>query len=204
MLRVIRNAISRAKKIREIKNQIKAYDSNLKIVLGASGVSQDCWIPTDINLLDITKISDWKRLFKKDQISILLAEHVWEHLSSEDAYLAGKNCYHFLKKGGFLRVAVPDGYHPDKSYIDYVKPGGFGSGSDDHKVLYNHKTLKDLFVSVGFEGRLLEYWDEYGKFHFEDWDPLDGLIHRSKRFDKRNSENKLVYTSIILDAIKTK
>ena len=48
---------------------------------------------------------------------------------------------------------------------------------------------------------MLEYFDDFGNFHFEDWSPEDGIIHRSKRFDQRNKES-LVYTSIILDARK--
>lgn len=37
-----------------------------------------------------------------------LAEHVWEHLSLEDAHRATRNCYRFLRPGGRLRLAVPD------------------------------------------------------------------------------------------------
>ncbi len=43
----------------------------------------------------------------------------------------------------------------------------------------------------------LEYFDEHGKFHAKDRDVLQGKIHRSARFDERNEDNKLNYTSII-------
>lgn len=36
-------------------------------------------------------------------------------------------------------MAVPDGFHPSAEYVDGAKPGGSGSCSDDHKVLYSIK-----------------------------------------------------------------
>lgn len=42
-----------------------------------------------------------------------------------------------LKPGGYVRVAVPDGFHPDPAYIEMGRPGGYGTGSP------------------GFEGRTL-------------------------------------------------
>jgi predicted SAM-dependent methyltransferase len=101
-----------------------------------------------------------------------------------------------------LRVAVPDGFCPDEKYLDYVRPGGTGAGSDDHKYLYNHLTFAELFLKAGFRIKLLEYYDSKGKFHFVDWNPEDGKIRRSRRFDKRNKDGVLKYTSVILDAYK--
>jgi predicted SAM-dependent methyltransferase len=49
---------------------------------------------------------------------------------------------------------------------------------------------------------LYEYFDGAGRFHFTEWSPEDGMIHRSKRFDKRNRAGKLGYPSIVLDAVK--
>ena len=54
------------------------------------------------------------------------------------------NCYEFLRPGGRLRIAVPDGFHPEPGYIEYVRPGGTGIGADDHKVLYNYQSLRKL------------------------------------------------------------
>lgn len=53
-----------------------------------------------------------------------LAEHVWEHLSLEDAHRATRNCYRFLRPGGRLRLAVPD---PDW-YLFPLKSGARNSG----------------------------------------------------------------------------
>lgn len=125
-----------------------------------------------------------------------------EHLDARDAVLATQNCFKYLAPGGYIRVAVPDGFHPDENYINYVKPGGWGAGSEDHHVLYTYHTLKAVFASTGFDVTLLEYFDERGTFHYQEWSPADGMIMRSKRFDERNRTRELSYTSIILDAKK--
>lgn len=176
--------------------------NKLKIVVGAANTTFPGWHATNIEVLNMLKDEDWLRYFSPDTVEAILAEHVWEHLSQENGLLAAKNCYRFLKPGGRLRVAVPDGHHPNPAYIDDVKPGGSGSGADDHKVLYNYRTFSELFSSVGFTVVPLEYFDENGQFVANNWDQSDGMIFRSKRFDERNVGGKLIYTSIVLDAIK--
>jgi predicted SAM-dependent methyltransferase len=178
------------------------YRSHLRIVIGSSGIYDDDWIPTEIEFLNILKKDHWERYFRQNSIDAILAEHVWEHLTPEDAKIAAQFCFGYIKPGGYLRIAVPDGFHPNKDYIDQVKVGGIGEGADDHKVLYYYHTIAELFINIGFDVILLEFFDEDGIFHIEDWDPQGGTIVRSLRFDKRNDCGRLMYTSIILDAIK--
>jgi predicted SAM-dependent methyltransferase len=208
----ILNAYSMLRKIKhKIRHQYKKFKLRmmvgsipLRIVIGASGVFSKGWIPTDIEQLNLLKLEDWRRYFQPDSIDAILAEHVWEHLSESAAYQAAKNCFFFLKPSGYIRVAVPDGYHPSLDYRKAVEPGGSGSGSDDHKALYNYRSLTHIFESAGFEVKLLEYFDEKGIFHRKDWHDEDGLINRSSKHDKRNFDGKLNYTSIIIDALKVK
>ena len=174
----------------------------LRIVLGASGIFDSGWIPTDIGVLDILNERHWRRSFAENSIDAILAEHVWEHLTPQQGLCAARHCLRFLKPGGYLRVAVPDGFHPDPSYIEWVRVGGNGPGADDHKVLYTCDTFRGLFESAGFQVTLLEHFDNAGVFHATDWDPAAGTIHRSRRFDDRNRDGRLNYTSIILDARK--
>ena len=160
------------------------------------------WLYTDINSLDITKASEWQKYFRFLKLDNIMSEHVWEHLNEQDTELANKNCYRFLKSKGVLRLAVPDGFHPDKNYIEHVRPGGIGPGADDHKILYNYRTLKARLEQSGFQVRLLEYWDEQRQFHSFDWTDDGGRIERSKRYDERNKNGELKYTSLIVDAEK--
>ena len=173
-----------------------------RIVVGADGVFQAGWIPTDIQNVNLLKPEDWERYFSENSLAAILAEHVWEHLTEEEGLAAAKTCHRYLKPGGYLRVAVPDGQHPDPEYVAWIKPGEPGPGPKYHKTLYTYQTLTELFERAGFEVQLLEYFDEYGEFHYQDWDAEDGMIHRSRRFDERNRDGELSFTSIILDARK--
>ncbi len=174
-----------------------------KIIIGACNTKFNGWKSVDREVLDLLVENNWLNYFKPNSIDAILAEHVWEHLTPDEAILAAKICFKFLKPGeGYLRVAVPDGFHPDPNYIMCVKPCGSGYGADDHKVLYTYRSLVKIFASVGFDVFLLEYFDEQGKFHYMEWNISDGFIQRSKRFDYRNVNGVLSYTSIILDARK--
>ena len=184
---------------------LRLRDGKMRFNVGSGGINPDnTWFATDIDTLNLTKEKHWKELLLFLKLDNIMAEHVWEHLNDTDTKLANTNCFKYLKKNGVLRLAVPDGFHPDKDYIDYVRPGGTGMGSDDHKILYTYKTMKDKLEAVGFKVVLLEYWDESGNFHFVDWNDGNGRISRSRRYDERNSSGKLNYTSLIVDAIKLK
>jgi predicted SAM-dependent methyltransferase len=178
-------------------------NKKIKFNIGSAGINPDeTWVATDIDELDITKQSDWRKHLFFLRLDNIFAEHVWEHLTELETELANRNCYRFLRKNGTLRLAVPDGYNPDKNYIEYVRPGGNGAGADDHKILYNYKIMTQRLEEVGFKVNLLEYWDEFGKFHFVEWSDEGGRVERSRRYDSRNINDVLGYTSLIIDAVK--
>ena len=174
-----------------------------KVTIGSAGISSPGWLATDQDTLDIVDRESFLRYWKPNSLEAFVAEHVWEHLTEKEAMQASANCYEFLRLGGRLRIAVPDGFHPDPVYIECVRPGGTGPGADDHKVLYNYQSLKEQLEKAGFIVSLLEYWDEDGNFHFKEWSSEDGHIRRSKRYDPRNQDGSLTYTSLIVDAIKS-
>lgn len=191
------------KNIEELKNIIESKEE-LKIIVGDGDlISSSDWISTDIDILDVTDTNKWELIFNENKISNVFSEHVWEHLSIEESKIANLNIFNNLKKGGILRIAVPDGYNPDPNYIEYVRPGGSGAGAWDHKQLYDYKLLKQNLEKIGFKVNLLEYWDEFGNFNFVEWDTDHGKVIRSKRFDDRNKNGQLNYTSLIVDAIKS-
>lgn len=173
-----------------------------RMVVGASGHFPPGWLCTELETLNLLRPDDWAGIFDENSIDAILAEHVWEHLSEREGVVAARTCHRFLRPGGYVRAAVPDGLHPDAEYIDSVKPGGSGAGADDHKVLYTCETFERVFKEAGFTTKMLEYHDADGRFQFIDWDPRDGFIRRSRRFDPRNQGGSTKYTSIILDAVK--
>ena len=201
-----------------------ATSATKKIVIGAWSKFDSGWVPTQREFLDLTNPSHWRDYFQPDSVDAMLAEHVWEHITPEEGLAAAKLCHTYLKPGGTLRVAVPDGLHPDPRYVDLVKadalnpapgdaPDG-GGNSASHKALYTYRSLRELFEQAGFRVVLYEYFDEQGAFHCQEWDAKGGTISRSKRFDPRNHNGQLAsvypgtiddylsYSSIILDAVK--
>lgn len=175
---------------------------SVKIVVGASGFFPAGWTPTEMDFMNLLRPRDWQRFFRPDSIDIILAEHVWEHLTPADGLAALRHCQHYLKKGGYIRIAVPDGYNPDPAYQAMVRPGGTGAGADDHKLLYNHELLARQMEQAGLTPRRLEYFDIHGHFHAEEWSRESGFIYRSRRFDPRNTPGHLGYTSLIMDGVK--
>ncbi len=177
----------------------------MKVIIGAGQTKYEGWISTQESDLNLLSISDWNKLFSIESIDVLLAEHVWEHMTQEEGILAAKNCYKYLKPGGYIRCAVPDKNFKNEWYQNMVKVGGPGPADHPaatHKILYDFETLKSVFECAGFEVSLLEYCDYNGDFHFTYWNENDGMIGRSFRYDTRNSIEKLRMVSVIVDAKK--
>lgn len=178
----------------------------IRIVIGASHYQNNPnWIHTQEDNLNLLIRDNWLQQFKKNSISVILAEHVWEHLTYEQGIQAAVTCFEFLKPHGYIRCAVPDGNFPDPKYQQLVQIGGPGPDNHPaatHQIVYTYQTLSKMFQTAGFKTNLLEYCDEGGKFHHFPWNPEDGVIYRSFPFDHRNKNGKIGFVSIILDAIK--
>ncbi|WP_339146175.1 MULTISPECIES: SAM-dependent methyltransferase [unclassified Sutcliffiella] len=179
---------------------------DIKLVIGAGEYNNNPdWIHTQEKELNLLDRDTWNDRFDINSITAILAEHVWEHLTYEEGIEAAKMCYKYLKPKGYIRCAVPDAYFQDDSYQNIVKIGGPGPKDHpaaSHKIVHNYKTLKQMFETAGFEINLLEYCDEQGKFHYNEWNGADGVIFRSKKYDPRNQGEKPVFPSLILDAFK--
>ncbi len=186
----------------QVKKASKRSSGGYKVIIGANTTRYPGWIATDYPELDITDPNLIKKYFPKGSVDIFLSEHVFEHLTIKQMTAALKNCKECLSKGGYIRIAVPDGFHPDEGYINQVRPGGWGDGALDHKALYDYKSLTAIIENAGFQVRLLEWFDEKAEFHFIDWQRESGFIQRSSRYDERNRDRALAYTSLIVDAIK--
>lgn len=188
----------------KIKKQISAYSKQdkLKIIIGSGGTNYEGWIPTDLPHFDILKESDWKYFFNQNEIDNILAEHVLEHLSKSDVDIALHFASQYLKKGGCFRIAVPDGFHPDPAYIDYVSPTGKTGSLHGHLFLWDHLSLTEAALKAGFKTKLLEYYTKDKSLHFHPYSIDAGLIQRSKNVNYVSKEVQN-YTSLVADLIKT-
>jgi predicted SAM-dependent methyltransferase len=176
----------------------------MKIIVGAQSTRQVGWTSLQKYDLDVRDERSWARRFAPNSIDAVLAEHVLEHLTYDEAAEAARNCFKYLRPGGYFRVAVPDGFHPEQNYIAWVRPMT-GWNGDDHKFLFNHKNLRALLSNAGFSVRLLECYDEAGTFHKWKWSNENGAISRSQNTLWSKFLGLVVnaeYTSLIVDAFK--
>ena len=114
--------------IREETLRQQLLETPRRIVIGASGVFEPAWTPTDAREFDLLRPETWERFVQPGSIDCLMAEHVWEHLTLEQGRTAALTCHRFLKPGGYLRVAVPDGLFPSAEFQEYIKIGGKAGG----------------------------------------------------------------------------
>ena len=185
--------------IRAQVEQMRQAGQAIKVILGAGATRYDGWIATDIPAFDILKHEHWARLFQPNTIERMLAEHVIEHLTAEQFQDFLRIARIYLVPSGRIRIAVPDGFHPDPDYIQRVRPGGIGEGADDHKVLYTGELMREALTAQGYDCQLLEYHDAAGAFHHRGWHPEDGFVLRSAFHDARNANGRLAYTSLMVD-----
>jgi len=181
-------------------------NNDLKIILGAATTSQKGWLSTNEQWFDIRYEKNWEKLFKKKNIlSNILAEHVFEHLTYEELDSALSHANHYLKKGGKLRIAVPDGYNPSEEYIKNVNINGIGADAQDHKQLLNFDILNKLLIRNNFSCNILEGYknNELIQNKFNDF---DGFIIRTRKRKNINLDPDWFFedsgTSLIVDAIK--
>lgn len=178
------------------------FHSNIKIIVGAGKTKLKGWCSTQQIYLNIENKLHYEKYFSRKKIDYLLLEHVLEHIEPQKLEEIIQNFYEYTTQNCNIRIAVPDGFHNDANYINYVKPDGIGAGSKDHKSLFNYRNLSELFINLGFIPILREYWDEQKVFHTTYKDDDKGVISRAFINDERNKNGQTNYTSLIIDFVK--
>ena len=186
---------------RLLRQQIESHD-RIRLAIGAESDCSEDWIAAECDQLDLVNSASWSCFLQKSSVDAILAEQVWEHLSEQDGKTAARNCFQFLRPGGYLRVAVPDGFHPSQQRQMLRSPDSSETSRAEHGSLYNHRSFAEVFLQAGFQVQLIEYFDKQGVFHSHHWDVSKGLIKRTLLFDDRNLAQPFAYTSLVLDAVK--
>jgi predicted SAM-dependent methyltransferase len=186
----------------------------LRIIVGAGAVVREGWRSLQISDLNIVDGSEWARMFNPNSIDAILTEHTLEHLTVDEAAMAIRNFHYYLKPSGYVRCAVPDGFHTEPSYLNWVAPGSAGeqwlqtfraANEPGHKTLWNYLSLSDLFSEAGFAVLFREWFDESGLFHKTSWSTDDGYIRRASGRPWSNVLSLIIgapYTSLLMDAVK--
>lgn len=174
----------------------------LKIVLGGAAPAPD-WFGSDIGFFDATRETAWEALVGREGVvDRLLAEHVFEHIPPELIPAVLENAFRYLKPGGTIRIAVPDGHSPSPDYIRNVEPGGIGPGADDHKQLFTIESLSAALEAAGFRVEPGEWFDRDGLFHEEPWSEDRGNIYRCRRHGTPDKSFPSSHLSLLVDGIK--
>ena len=195
-------------KIRFLKLYITLFNNKkVKLILGAALTNQVGWLSTNEEWLDISNKRDWRRLFKgRKLLRRAIAEHVFEHLTKEQMINAFQLIYEHLYEGGTLRIAVPDGNHPDQTYRKNTGINGIGADAADHKQFLSFETLKYELEKVGFKCFQIEGYNKKGELIAKNLPPELGYIHRTRqnkdKFSRQGWEFKDAQTSLIVDAYK--
>jgi predicted SAM-dependent methyltransferase len=158
-----------------------AVGKPIRIIVGAAMTHQAGWYSTNEQWLDITRAEDWRRIFGgKPLLTHVLAEHVFEHLTAAETRAALGHVARHMRPGGRIRIAVPDGYHPDPTYLRHVGIAGIGADAEDHKQLLNCDSLARYLDGAGFTAELKEGYRSDGSLVQTPLDPGLGLVIRSR------------------------
>lgn len=152
----------------------------MKLNFGCGGNRLEGWINMD------AEVPIEKPLpFPDSSADFILAEHVVEHVTPQQAWNFFEECRRVLKVGGVLRVCVPDvekiWLSRNAAYGEAVKAGGHGDGSNKgnvraaifdhgHQGAWTQSLLGIIMEAVGF---FVEY-ECYGQSHHDSLHGIDG------------------------------
>lgn len=122
-------------------------------------------------------VEDCERLFPADFADLIYCCHILEHVSHQKISGTLKGLYKKLKRGGTLRISVPDFntivkmYKERNSIEDIIAPlmGGQGYPENFHYNVFDESYLKELLLESGFKE--VKKWNpENASYHnFNDW-----------------------------------
>lgn len=135
-----------------------------------------------IDLADYPHIDythDVRRLpmFKDRSVGLIYASHVLEYFDRSEVTAVLREWHRVLKKGGILRVAVPDLKALLRAYMKYKDislilgplygrwPGTKDTGTIYHKTVYDYRSLKQTLEGAGFKN--IRRWDWRNVFRAE-------------------------------------
>ena len=130
--------------------------------------------------------------FEENSVDLIYACHILEHADYEESEQALKRWFTVLKKGGVLRLAVPDMeahfahyyYHKDLRLLHSTFWGSQKHPYDYHKNGWDFKKLKEDLEVIGFsmikkyDWRNTEhfYVDDYSQTYYPHLDKTNGKL----------------------------
>lgn len=145
------------------------FKKDLKLHIGSGDIRIGDYINVDSllspNVDLMINIKNLKYFVRKNSVAKIYGSHILEHFSHKEVKKVIEDCYQLLKKGGELRISVPD---MDKIIKIYAKNwrhfqtvpnspwvgliwGGQLTRYDYHKTGFNFCWMKYLLQQVGFQ-----------------------------------------------------
>lgn len=131
-----------------------------KIQFGCGGNILQGWENYDAEV-DISKPLP----FENDSVDAILAEHVLEHITIQEAWGFLEECFRILKIGASLRIAVPSVSRihalADEDYFNFIVKHGWGEPNrkgavksiifnHEHKTIWETSSLSSIISVLGF------------------------------------------------------
>lgn len=155
-------------------------DGKVYIHLGCWDQKNDKFINVDTEAFPhvhhVRNVQDLS-VFENETADLIYASHLLEHISHLKLHEVLKEWARVLKRGGILRLAVPDldkiisFYNSSGNDINQIVAalmGGQDYEYNYHKAVFNEKYLSDLLKNAGFTN--IRHWDaKKENFGFEDF-----------------------------------
>ena len=127
--------------------------------------------------VDIVTEVDNLEMFKTEQVDLIYASHLLEHFKRHETELILKEWYRVLKKGGILRLAVPDFEAIVNLYMqakDIEQVMGLLHGRQNHEYNIHYRSfdfssLSNILKKVGFEKVYRYNWRETVHKNYDDF-----------------------------------
>ena len=137
-------------------------DGSMNIHLGCGSINHPAFVNIDgIPAQHIHYVRRINKLspFRDSSVDLIYACHCLEHFSHKQILKVLKEWHRVLKKGGVLRVSVPDfdsmvdlylATGRDIQYVLAPLMGGQGAKYNHHMTLFNEASLSRLIIDAGF------------------------------------------------------
>ena len=181
----------------------KNFHGKILIHIGCGEFNDKRYINIDTRLgwhIDkVSSIENCYKLFPLNYADLIYACHVLEHVSHLKLSKTIQGLFVCLKKGGILRISVPNFdtiikmYQEKKIIEDIVSPlmGGQGYQDNFHYSVFDENYLKKILTTAGFK-------------EIRKWDPNNASYHNFNDWSGRkiNLYGKEWSISLNLEAIK--
>jgi predicted SAM-dependent methyltransferase len=97
--------------------------------------------------------------FPDNSFDLIYHSHVLEHFSKQDGFFLMQECFRVLKKGGIIRVAVPDLEQIARNYLSILELGLINPNDEKINADYNWMVIEmyDQTVREKSGGMMAEY-----------------------------------------------